>query len=257
MISRSLRPAPWHTRTVSVLVSVVAAAQDVNVKIVDDGRGGLGLRELLLPGGAIIGALIAGVGGVLLGGKIQDRIEDKRGEREDRLDERRADRERVLEDERQARTDHAAKRQAIGAARAAIGEFEGARIPMKVTITFGRWWPGKVAPKPGLTPEQVHLLATWLSHGGWLSFYVTRLQLALVVDSPRGDPTTATRTERLRLLETVELLADAVTNLRREIERMTREIGDSSELKWVPMLGEVDPAVVAQLRSEAEPDPDE
>jgi len=242
-----------NTRVVSLLASVISAAQDVNVKIIDDGRGALGLRDLVVPLGTLIGALIAGIGGVLVGGQIQQRIEKNRGEREDQLDDRRAQRERELEDERQARADHADKRQAIGATRAAIGELQRVMMGIASTAAVGVWWPEEWDPAPHLTPDQVHLLATWLSHFAWADFDSTRQTLDHTASTAHrkrkgGSPTA---TQRLGLLEDIDYMRMTVTRLREEIERMTVEIGDSSTLTWTSIPGDVAPTIVDDLHTKA------
>jgi len=128
----------------SLLASVIVAAQDVNVRLVDDGRGGLGLRDLVVP----LGALVAGIGGVLVGGFIQHRLEDKRTAREDRLDQARADREEARELDRERRAENAEKRRVVGALRLAARKFDNARAQSPCPRAAGRTHPWCSASLP-------------------------------------------------------------------------------------------------------------
>lgn len=158
----------------SLLASVIVAAQDVNVRLVDDGRGGLGLRDLVVP----LGALVAGIGGVLVGGFIQHRLEDKRTAREDRLDQARADREEA----RERRAENAEKRRVVGALRLAARKFDNARSAVALSSRGRSHTSVVLGIDPGPSPEAVQLMATWMTPTAW----AVHERVANIVDAMGG-----------------------------------------------------------------------
>jgi len=109
-----------------------------------------------------LGALVAGIGGVLVAGFIQHRLEDKRTAREDRLDQARADREEARELDRERRAENAEKRRVVGALRLAARKFDNARSAVTgshISMVLGL--------DPGPSPEAVQLMATWMTPTAW------------------------------------------------------------------------------------------
>lgn len=221
----------------SLLASIVAAAQDVNVKIVDDGRGGLSLRDLVIP----LGALIAGIGGVLIGGLIQHGIERKRGDREDRLDERRAQRERELEDARQRNAANASKRQAIGSIRIALDYLFDVHFVSAEALQERSAAPFRIVMKSPIEQEDRQLLASWLGSGAWNAFIGASGWFKHFKDLDDEDAELSPK-----MLGNIEALhtscAEAMRSLATEEIRLASEIGDPEprhfavpEYDWPPI----------------------
>ena len=216
----------------SLLASVIAAAQDVNVRIIDDGRSGLGLRDLVVP----LGALIAGIGGVLIGGVIQHRLEDKRTAREDRLDQARADREEGRELDRERRTENAEKRRLVGALRLAARKFDNARSAVALASGGRSHAHTVLGIDPGPSPEAVQLMATWMAPNAW----AVHERVANIVDALGGMKGEAPDEDLSRLDDVYTALGSGIQNARAEITRLLREIGDPAAVQESPPMAEYD-----------------
>ncbi len=211
----------------SLLASVIVAAQDVNVRLVDDGRGGLGLRDLVVP----LGALVAGIGGVLVGGFIQHRLEDKRTAREDRLDQARADREEARELDRERRAENAEKRRVVGALRLAARKFDNARSAVALSSRGRSHTSVVLGIDPGPSPEAVQLMATWMTPTAW----AVHERVANIVDAMGGIKGEAPDEDPV-VDDVYTALGSGIQNARAEITRLLREIGDpAADQEWPPV----------------------
>ena len=211
----------------SLLTSVIVAAQDVNVRLVDDGRGGLGLRDLVVP----LGALVAGIGGVLVGGFIQHRLEDKRTAREDRLDQARANREKARELDRERRAENAEKRRVVGALRLAARKFDNARSAVALSSRGRSHTSVVLGIAPGPSPEAVQLMATWMTPTAW----AVHERVANIVDAMGGIKGEAPDEDPF-VDDVYTALGSGIQNARAEITRLLREIGDpAADQEWPPM----------------------
>lgn len=225
----------------SPLALVIVAAQDVNVHL--DAGGGLTTRDVLVPAGTLIAAVV----GVVIGGFInratltsldaerltrEDGREKARAEREDRMDERRAQRERDLEDERQYKADCADKRRAIGSVRLACRYLIDVRRLAEIALrrTDGRYLLTRERSPIG--PDDEHLLASWLGRPAW-DAYATASTLITIYQTNHevGHATDDAWTERVQTLHGA--IVKALNALTAEGRRLAHEIGDPDE-GWVP-----------------------
>lgn len=139
---------------------MVIRAQEVDVRLLDDGKEWW--RDFVVPTATLIAALVGGLGGVLIGGKMNRTTLSK-------LEGERAERESALEDARAARELAGHRRQALGAMRVLMAEFER----VKTRIEQERDRPGEellpeVMDKPlRIRPEELHALAIWLPDEAW------------------------------------------------------------------------------------------
>jgi hypothetical protein len=251
---------------VSILAQVLAAAQDVNVRIVDNGDNGFDWSKVITPSATLLAALVGGLGGVVIGGKMNrstlKTLEDERAqresaherdraEREDKLDQARADRDRELELARERRAINAEKRQALGAIRYVLSELERLRIGFSTSVERAEWWPIAWKPRASQTTEQSHLLATWLRHLAWTDLALTLYWIESLArfHGSYGQPSIANRRE---MLETTDAIRDSVLELRREADRLSEEIGEEAAREWTDVPGDVDPVVAAQVGKETD-----
>jgi len=229
----------------SLLASVIVAAQDVNVRLVDDGRGGLGLHDLVVP----LGALVAGIGGVLVGGFIQHRLEDKRTAREDRLDQARADREEARELDRERRAENAEKRRVVGALRLAARKFDNARSAVALSSRGRSHTSVVLGIDPGPSPEAVQLMATWMTPAAW----AVHERAANIVDALGGMKGEARDEDPFRVDDVYTALGSGIQNARAEITRLLREIGDPAAVQDWPPMAEYDREPFPQSGDSPEP----
>jgi hypothetical protein len=225
---------------VTTFAALLFAAQDINVKLLDDGKGGLGWSVLVAPVGTLVAALAGGWGGVLIGGRMnrstltrlederaerEDRREDRRARRDDAVDQARADRERGLEADRERRSIHAEQRRAVGAMRVAANGFDAARNTLSITLRSRRVFAEVLAITPAPPPADLQLMATWMSPAAWSVYenLATGLRALNQLGSGNLQDEFAPALEGL-----YDQLTGGITALRNEITRLLGEIGDPS-----------------------------
>jgi hypothetical protein len=165
---------------------------EIGIRVLDDGRGDLGLRDLIVPLGTLGAALVGGLGGVLIGGRMnrttlstlegeravrEAEREQERAEREDRLDQRRAEREQALADVRHQRDEALRRRQALGALRLLAVELERVRSHVDVEVGLVDDLEESIYSDPLIVegereevviqPEHLMQIAMWVSAGNW------------------------------------------------------------------------------------------
>lgn len=228
----------------SLLASVIAAAQDVNVRIVDDGRGGLGLRDLVVP----LGALVAGIGGVLVGGpfSIAWRTSAPRG-RTGWI--RPAPTARRLASWTERRAENAEKRRVVGALRLAARKFDNARSAVALSSRGRSHTSVVLGIDPGPSPEAVQLMATWMTPAAW----AVHERAANIVDALGGMKGEARDEDSFRVDDVYTALGSGIQNARAEITRLLREIGDPAAVQDWPPMAEYDREPFPQSGDSPEP----
>lgn len=246
--------------TVSLSSILAAAAQDVIVRI-DDGGRGLGLRDLLVPIGALLGVLLAGA----YNRRTLRKLEEERAQRDEQRDrdqharelkreEERANREIELEQDRQRRTNDASKRQTIGSVRTACWYLLDLRRNARLALRTRSKGPMILSVASPIQADDEHRMASWLSHEAWRT-YVQAIGLAKLLfvgpaDMRPPDAQWFRTTERIH-----ERASAAVVALREEENRLGREVGDpDATRKWEPLPVHTWPVVAGDFDEDDDPD---
>lgn len=227
----------------ALLLSVIGAAQDVNVKLVGDKSGGVTTWDVIVPlAAAVVGVVIAGLFNRSTLTKLDDERhtrdlarEKERSEREDRMDDLRAKRERALENERQRRTDNAYKRQALGALRTAQQYLFRTRNWAFFALDNNTRWPMSLHADTSLRSEDAHDLASWLTPVAFEE--LSRATNIIGVYNATQKPDTPTSESWHRMVRQIhEQTTKAILALRAEEIRLAREIdAPDADHEWEPL----------------------
>jgi hypothetical protein len=204
---------------------------EIGIRVLDDGRGDIGWRDVVIP----LGALVAGIGGVLFGGLIQHRLEKKRGDREDSLDEKKAQRERNLEDTRATHEFRARRRQALGSLRVVLSELQRMRSIAEWEAdqaAQGQDYPIVQSSERGYVltrPEDMHNIASWVDDDTWSSIAIVVEHVEMVNHGRIRRREIADRTAGIGIdwgswQESAQSLAQHLTNVEQRIGRVIAEL---------------------------------
>ncbi|MDA0161284.1 hypothetical protein OM076_13485 [Solirubrobacter ginsenosidimutans] len=152
-------------------------------------------RAFVVPASTLIAALVGGIGGVMLGGRInrttmegiestraerEERLDAARAEREERLDAARADREERLDTARAERTLAGERRQALGSVRLLMDDLRSAVLNYqheRDKTGDNPLLPETMDTTIQLRPEDKQSIAIWSTDEAWRLISLTLMHV--------------------------------------------------------------------------------
>lgn len=161
-----------------LLAQAQATPDAVEVRLVDEGKAGW--EKFVVPAVTLVAALVGGIGGVVIGGRMNrttmNKLESDRAKREKKLEDERADRETRLEEAKANRELASERRMALGSSRLLVRQCKWLRAELRYelatiglseatsTSSFGR-----SRMEIDLRLEDKHAIAMWVSDDAWNS----------------------------------------------------------------------------------------
>ncbi len=214
-----------------LLLAQTAPPDAVDVRILEDSSA----WEKFLPAlGPLVGALVGGIGGVVIGGRMQrttmERVEADRHDREDERERQRAERERNLENEREERADRAAMRQAVGILHVVAARLLMLRRLMGVFLQT-QGFLREPLPTEIFTADEARVLASRMTPEGWFTLsQATSVLLVLRMIGTDTAPTSSRLRQVKSLFGSTEGIIGVVGD---ELRTLLRALGDEQSAAFL------------------------